>query len=107
MTTGDALLQAILDEPDADDLRLIYADWLEDHGEEERAEFIRVQCELAGPRLSCNGFMYSCSEVLTNGKNRISDLNLLAAKGCKACRQWASLTLRQEQLLAAIGIFLK
>jgi uncharacterized protein (TIGR02996 family) len=26
--------------------RMIYADWLEDHGEPERAEFIRVQCEL-------------------------------------------------------------
>jgi hypothetical protein len=26
---------------------LIFADWLEDHGESARAEFIRVQCELA------------------------------------------------------------
>jgi len=31
----------------ADDLpRLVLADWLEEHGEPERAEFIRVQCEL-------------------------------------------------------------
>jgi uncharacterized protein (TIGR02996 family) len=36
----------------ADDApRLIYADWLQDHGEEERAEFIRVQCELAQVQL--------------------------------------------------------
>lgn len=32
----------------ADDLkRLVLADWLEEHGQTERAEFIRVQCELA------------------------------------------------------------
>jgi uncharacterized protein (TIGR02996 family) len=45
--TGDDLLQAIIDNPDDDALRLVFADWLEDHGELERAEFIRVQIELA------------------------------------------------------------
>src|SRR5690606_36910749 len=33
-------------QPDADDIRLIFADWLEEIGD-ERAEFIRVQCECA------------------------------------------------------------
>jgi uncharacterized protein (TIGR02996 family) len=42
---GDALFRAILENP-ADDLpRLVYADWLEEHGQPERAEFIRLQCE--------------------------------------------------------------
>src|SRR5260370_29053710 len=41
------LLQAILDAPDDDGLRLIYADWLEEHGDAARAEFIRVQVERA------------------------------------------------------------
>lgn len=45
--TRDDLLQAIIDNPDDDALRLVFADWLEDHGEFERAEFIRVQIELA------------------------------------------------------------
>ncbi len=40
------LWQAILDEPFAVDLRLIYADALDDSGDEHRAEFVRVQCEL-------------------------------------------------------------
>jgi uncharacterized protein (TIGR02996 family) len=44
---GDSLLAAILDDPESDDLRLVYADWLEENGEAERAEFIRVQVELA------------------------------------------------------------
>jgi uncharacterized protein (TIGR02996 family) len=33
--------------PGDDAPRLIYADWLEDNGDPQRAEFIRVQCELA------------------------------------------------------------
>jgi uncharacterized protein (TIGR02996 family) len=39
--------KAILAEPDEDVHRLVYADWLDDHGEADPAEFIRVQCELA------------------------------------------------------------
>lgn len=39
-------LRAIIDRPDDDTVRLVYADWLDDHGDPDRAEFIRVQCEL-------------------------------------------------------------
>jgi uncharacterized protein (TIGR02996 family) len=46
MTPEDALLRAIVEEPDNDLPRLIYADWLEEHGAAARAEFIRVQVEL-------------------------------------------------------------
>jgi len=42
-----ALLQAILDEPDSDVHRLVYADWLDEHGRPRRAAFIRAQCALA------------------------------------------------------------
>jgi uncharacterized protein (TIGR02996 family) len=45
--TRDDLLQTIIENPDDDALRLVFADWLEDHSELERAEFIRVQIELA------------------------------------------------------------
>lgn len=41
------LLRTILERPRDDAARLIYADWLDDQGEAKRAEFIRVQCELA------------------------------------------------------------
>src|SRR3954452_5753909 len=49
MTSGydDVFMQEIRESP-ADDLpRLIYADWLEDDGQPERAEFIRLQIHLA------------------------------------------------------------
>ena len=46
--TAEALMQAVLDAPDDDDApRLVYADYLEERGEAPRAEFIRIQCELA------------------------------------------------------------
>jgi uncharacterized protein (TIGR02996 family) len=47
MTHDQAFLQAIIEGPDDDAPRLVYADWLDDHGQPERADFIRVQCELA------------------------------------------------------------
>ena len=46
MTHDEAFLQAILEDPEADTPRLVYADWLEERGD-PRSEFIRVQCELA------------------------------------------------------------
>src|SRR4051812_765308 len=42
-----AFLQAILEAPDEDGPRLVYADWLEDNGDPDKAEFIRAQCEIA------------------------------------------------------------
>jgi len=47
MTERDAFLQAIRDSPDDDTPRLVFADWLTENGDADRAEFIRVQCELA------------------------------------------------------------
>ena len=42
-----AFLQTISAAPDDDLPRLVFADWLEERGDAERAEFIRLQCELA------------------------------------------------------------
>jgi uncharacterized protein (TIGR02996 family) len=46
MNTQAAFVQAILDQPDDDAIRLVYADWLDELGDAARAEFIRVQIEL-------------------------------------------------------------
>ncbi len=46
MTDRDAFLAGIRASPDDDTVRLVFADWLEDNGEPERAELIRLQCEL-------------------------------------------------------------
>jgi uncharacterized protein (TIGR02996 family) len=43
----DAFLRAIIEAPVDDTPRLAYADWLDEKGDPERAEFIRAQVELA------------------------------------------------------------
>jgi uncharacterized protein (TIGR02996 family) len=43
MSEREALMRAICDNPDDDTPRLVFADWLDENGEPERAEFIRVQ----------------------------------------------------------------
>ena len=47
MTDQDALLRAVRAHPDDDTPRLVYADWLDEHGDPRRAEFVRVQCRIA------------------------------------------------------------
>lgn len=47
MNERQALLRAICENPDDDTPRLVFADWLQEHGEDARAEFIRTECEVA------------------------------------------------------------
>jgi uncharacterized protein (TIGR02996 family) len=46
-TAADGFLRDIIEKPDDDAVRLIYADWLQDNGDPDRAEFIRLQIERA------------------------------------------------------------
>jgi len=54
MNEREALFRTIVESPEDDVPRLVFADWLEEHGEEDRAEFIRLQCAIAR-RLSAEG----------------------------------------------------
>src|SRR5437016_1638002 len=61
MTNATALLRAIRETPEDDLPRLAYADWLEESGDGDgksgpRAEFIRVQVELARTALDSPHF---------------------------------------------------
>ncbi len=56
-----AFLADILAHPADDAPRLIFADWLEEHGgEPERAEFIRVQCQIAAAPRNPHGNCSYC-----------------------------------------------
>src|SRR5436309_1823467 len=46
-TTQAAFLADILEHAEDDTPRLVFADWLDDHGDHDRAEFIRLQIETA------------------------------------------------------------
>ncbi len=63
MNDHDALLRAVLEYPDEDCPRLVFADWLDENEQHDRAEFIRLQCEISsiqsaaptiGPPESCS-----------------------------------------------------
>jgi|SRR5262245_121648 len=45
--TDESLYRAVVAAPDDDAPRLVLADWYEEHGHPERAEFIRLQIEIA------------------------------------------------------------
>jgi uncharacterized protein (TIGR02996 family) len=75
MSGAEGFLSGIRAEPDDDAPRLVFADWLEDQGDAERAEFIRVQCELARPNLetgppaaSSGGSANSCKSTVCDGQ---------------------------------------
>jgi uncharacterized protein (TIGR02996 family) len=57
MDQRQAFFQAILEAPEDDAPRLVYADWLDDHGDHDRADFIRTQIareRLGEPAQHCN-----------------------------------------------------
>lgn len=62
-STRAALIASILANPQEDTPRLVYADFLEEQGEVERAEFVRAQVELARlpsePLMTCSGMMFA------------------------------------------------
>src|SRR4051794_34207848 len=47
MTPADSFVAAIAAEPDEDAHRLVYADWLGENDDPDRAEFIRIQVRRA------------------------------------------------------------
>jgi uncharacterized protein (TIGR02996 family) len=47
VATEESFLRAIADAPHDDGVRLIFADWLEEHDQPERSEFIRAQIEVS------------------------------------------------------------
>jgi uncharacterized protein (TIGR02996 family) len=82
-----AFLRAIREQPDCDTVRLVYADWLDEHGQAERAEFIRLECEVAH---FLKEWQHRDACRCDGGNNR-----------CTPCRdddKWAEFSKRQWQL---------
>src|SRR5215207_7697089 len=47
LSQHESFLRAIYDAPDDDTPRLVYADFLEEHGDADKAAYIRYECEAA------------------------------------------------------------
>jgi uncharacterized protein (TIGR02996 family) len=83
VTDHKGFLADVLAHPDLDWPRLVYADWLEEHGEGARAEFIRVQCE---------------AHQLQHGPGKHAD-HPEAEKNCVLCARLTALRRRERELL--------
>lgn len=94
MTDAAALLAAILADPADDTARLVYADWLEENDQPERAEFIRVQVELA--RLEPWHFPSDCTLPITSPHYG----------QCEECKRWSgakeTLCRRERELIYGV-----
>lgn len=92
MTAQDGLLRAIIDAPDDDGLRLMYADRCDEAGGAERAEFIRVQVEAA--RLEAAGHT---ADPWFESANRDCPAQL-TFPGCEECSSLIKLRRREDEL---------
>lgn len=78
MTDEAALLAAVIADPDDDTVRLAMADWWDENGQPERAEFCRVQVELA--RMPEHPPKDICTRKALPANRRCD--------GCKTCTAW-------------------
>jgi uncharacterized protein (TIGR02996 family) len=90
MSQEDAFLQAILEDPDNDEARLVYADWLEERGD-PRGEFIRLQCAKPNPHGMTDEMWeerYDREQVLLakHGKQWAKPLHRLSALDFSECK---------------------
>jgi len=63
-----AFLKQLSDEPEDLETLLVYADWLDDNGQSERAEFLRLQQQLLPMRYRQKGFCELSRRLLKLGK---------------------------------------
>ena len=84
-------LRMIAENPDDDTPRLVFADWLDEHEQHERAEFIRLQIELAHMEPSEDKYpektakMRRCGVFTKKGKHQFFDY--LPTEKCKIAFQ--------------------
>lgn len=93
MTDLDALLAGVLVQPDDDNARLVFADFLDDESDNPpcaRSEFIRVQCELA--RMGASATRHRDCDSPRNMGELLGSPMLVHCGSCRRCelraREW-------------------
>lgn len=99
MTDEQGLLAAICAYPDDDTPRMVFADWLEENGQSERAEFIRVQVELSRTRTQCDPNCIGRSR-LSDKCGSYVDVKTMKPVPCQDC--WRELRQRERELLRIV-----
>lgn len=105
MTDREALEEACRRDPTNDLPRLVFADWLDEHDEAPRADFIRVQCEIARMTAASNPSHPEEPPLgicLRKGRSGVG-----TCAGCRACLVWkkeyARLREREHALFIEFG----
>lgn len=83
MSDGDALLRAILLNPADDVARLVYADWLQENGDDLQADLIRVGVEIGRVEMRCQKKGLALSHMWPHG-GRIGPLFVSRCR-CRPC----------------------
>lgn len=96
-------IAAILADPDNDQPRLVYADWLEEQGDPDgRGEFIRVQVELAKMRVEPDADEFFRAAGQECWQCRCSRLGQQHTNGrCLCSDKYRTLRRREQELLNA------
>ena len=80
-------LRAIAAHPDDDTPRLVFADWLDEHDHPERAEFIRLQIELARTDPAADGYAEKTARMrrcgILTGKRKYRFFDHLPTQQCR------------------------
>lgn len=76
-TVCNALIQAVVENPDDHEPRLVFADWLEENGEPDRAESARLYCRL----VKC--LDAPASEYLARQRHELWDMAWMDYLGCR------------------------
>lgn len=92
MTDRADFLDAIAADPRDDAVRLVYADWLDEHDEPKRAELIRLQIDLAA-----DPNKYAC--FFPRPYFRAEVFSVATCGHCSRCRALARLHARQRELV--------
>jgi uncharacterized protein (TIGR02996 family) len=96
MTTEEAFLLDILEHPDDDAPRLIFADWLEDNGDPDRAEFIRIRIvqERGRPAQDPRNVARATKLIVDNWDRWVKPLSLLVDPTALRYQPWLVSRLR-------------
>lgn len=97
MTLETDLLAAVLAAPDDDAPRLVYADWLLEHADRDRGEFIQIQCALGRPLVGARGLA-----ILRDG-----DAKMPASREELEKRETALLKKHHKRWIAPIRPFIR
>lgn len=100
-TGAEPFVAAVVSRPDDDLPRLVFADWLDEHDDPERAEFIRIQCRLAE---SGGGPLWASMRPQAHMKRLRPDADELQALEHRQTELWAeNRTLWMQELPECLG----